>query len=120
MLFRSVMPFVKENRLRAIAVSTKERFPVLPAIPTASESGLKGYDASSWQGIVMPAGVAPDIRQRTSDEIAKALKTAALRERVLDLGGVVVANSPDQFAAYYAAESEKWFKVARTAHVTLD
>ena len=115
-----VMPFVKENRLRAIAVSTKERFPVLPAIPTASESGLKGYDASSWQGIVMPAGVAPDIRQRMSDEIAKALKTAALRERVLDLGGVVVANSPDQFAAYYTAESEKWFKVARTAHVTLD
>ena len=88
MLFRSavgVMPFVKENRLRAIAVSTKERFPVLPAIPTASESGLKGYDASSWQGIVMPAGVALDIRQRMSDEIAKALKTAALRERVLDL-----------------------------------
>ena len=115
-----VMPFVKENRLRAIAVSTKERFPVLPAIPTASESGLKGYDASSWQGIVMPAGVALDIRQRMSDEIAKALKTAALRERVLDLGGVVVANSPDQFAAYYTAESEKWFKVARTAHVTID
>ena len=53
-----VMPFVKEGRLRAIAVSTKERFPALPDLPTVSESGLKGYDASSWQGIAMPAGTA--------------------------------------------------------------
>ena len=115
-----VLPFVKEGRLRAIAVSTKERFPVLPNVPTASESGLKGYDASSWQGIVMPAGVPPEIRRQISDEIAKALKTPALRERVLDLGGVPVGNTPEQFAAYYAAESEKWFKVAKTANVTVD
>lgn len=115
-----VLPFVKEGRLRALAVSTKDRFPVLPNVPTASESGLKGYDASSWQGIVMPAGVPPEIRRQISDEIAKALKTPALRERVLELGGVPVGNTPEQFAAYYAAESEKWIKVAQIAHVTLD
>ncbi|MEO7729106.1 MAG: tripartite tricarboxylate transporter substrate binding protein [Burkholderiales bacterium] len=115
-----VMSFVKDGRLRAIAVSTKERFPLLPDVPTASESGLKGYDASSWQGIVMPSGVPLEIRQRLSEEIAKALKTPALRERVLELGGVPVGSTPEQFAAYYAAESEKWFKVARAAHVTMD
>jgi tripartite-type tricarboxylate transporter receptor subunit TctC len=115
-----VMPFVKEGRLRAIAVSTKDRFPVLPNVPTASESGLKGYNASSWQGISMPAGVPLELRRHVSDELAKALKTPALRERVLELGGVAVGNTPEQFAAYYAAESEKWFKVARTAHVTMD
>jgi tripartite-type tricarboxylate transporter receptor subunit TctC len=115
-----LLPFVKEGRLRAIAVSTKDRFPVLPNVPTASESGLKGYDASSWQGIVMPAGVPLEIRRQISDETAKALKTPALRERVLELGGVPVGNTPEQFAAYYAAESEKWFKVAKTANVTVD
>ena len=115
-----VMPFVKEGRLRAIAVSTRERFPVLPNVPSASESGLQGYDASSWQGISMPAGVPLELRRHVSDELAKALKTPALRERVLELGGVAVGNTPEQFAAYYAAESEKWFKVARTAHVTMD
>jgi len=115
-----VMPFVKEGRLRAIAVSTRERFPVLPNVPTASESGLKGYDASSWQGISMPAGVPLDLRRHVSDDLAKALKTPALRERLLELGGVAVGHTPEQFAAYYAAESEKWFKVARTAHVTMD
>ena len=115
-----VMPFVKEGRLRAIAVSTRERFPVLPNVPTASESGLKGYDASSWQGISMPAGVPLELRRHVSEQLAKALKTPALRERVLELGGVAVGNTPEQFAAYYAAESEKWFKVARTAHVTMD
>ena len=115
-----VMPFVKEGRLRAIAVSTRERFPVLPNVPTASESGLKGYDASSWQGISMPAGVPLELRRHVSEQLAKALKTPALRERVLELGGVAVGNTPEQFAAYYAAESEKWFKVARTAHVTTD
>jgi tripartite-type tricarboxylate transporter receptor subunit TctC len=115
-----VMPFVKDGRLRAIAVSTKDRFPVLPNVPTASESGLKGYDASSWQGIVMPAGVPLELRRQISDELAKALKTPALRDRVLELGGVVVGNTPEQFATYYAAESEKWFKVARTANVTMD
>jgi tripartite-type tricarboxylate transporter receptor subunit TctC len=104
----------------AIAVSTKERFPVLPNVPTASESGLKGYDASSWQGISMPAGVPLELRRHVSDELAKALRTPVLRERVLELGGVAVGNTPEQFAAYYAAESEKWFKVARTAHVTID
>ena len=115
-----VLQFVREGRLRAIAVSTRERFPVLPGVPTASESGLKGYDASSWQGIVMPAGVPLPIRQRMSEDIAKALRTTALRERVLELGGVPVGNTPDEFGRYYAAESDKWFKVAKTANVTVD
>ena len=68
----------------------------------------------------MPAGVPPELRRHVSDELTKALTTPPLRERVLELGGVAVGNTPEQFATYYAAESEKWFRVARTANVTMD
>ncbi|HEV7819958.1 MAG TPA: tripartite tricarboxylate transporter substrate binding protein, partial [Burkholderiales bacterium] len=79
-----VMPFVKDGRLRAIAVSTKDRFAVLPNVPTASESGLKGYDASSWQGIAMPAGVPREILNRVSSDLAKALQAPAMKSRILE------------------------------------
>ena len=115
-----VMPFVQEGRLRALAVSTKERFPVLPDVPTVSESGLKGYDASSWQGISMPAGVPLDVRRRMSEELAKALHTPAMKSRILELGGVAIGNTPDEFSSYYFAESDKWFRVAKAANVTVD
>ena len=116
-----VVPFVKEGRLRAIAVSTKERFPVLPDVPPVSESGLmKGYDASSWQGIVMPAGVPQDIVNRISGELAKALQNPAMKARILELGGVTVGNTPEEFGRYYFAESDKWFSVAKTANVTIN
>jgi tripartite-type tricarboxylate transporter receptor subunit TctC len=115
-----IMAFVKEGRLRAIAVSTRERFPALPDVPPISASGLKDYDASSWQGISMPAGVPGDIIHRVSAELAKALKVPATKDRILELGGVAVGSSPEEFAAYYAAESDKWFRVARTANVTVE
>src|SRR6185436_16398552 len=88
-----VMQYVKDNRLRAIAVSTKERFPVLPVVPTIHESGLKGYDASSWQGLSMPAGVPREIVNRANAQIAKVLRTLEVRERILALGGIPVGNS---------------------------
>ncbi len=115
-----VMPFVKEGRLRALAVSTRERFPLLPDVPTASESGLKDYDASSWQGIVMPAGVPHDIVHRISGELAKALQNPAMKARILELGGVAVGNTPEEFSRYYFAESDKWLRVAKTANVSVD
>ena len=115
-----IIPFVKEGRLRAIAVSTGERFPVLPDVPTVSESGLKGYDASSWQGISMPAGVPREIVSRASAELAKALHAPAMRSRILELGGVAVGNTPEEFSNYFAAESDKWFRVAKIANVSVD
>ncbi|HUP95902.1 MAG TPA: tripartite tricarboxylate transporter substrate binding protein, partial [Burkholderiales bacterium] len=115
-----VMPYVKDSRLRAIAVSTKERFPVLASVPTVNESGLKGYDASSWQGLSMPAGVPRDIVNRVSTQLAQSLKTAEMRERILGLGGVAVGNSPEAFSAYFNAESEKWYRVAQKANVIVN
>ena len=115
-----IIPFVQEGRLRAIAVSTKERFPVLSEVPTVSESGLIGYDASSWQGISMPAGVPREILNRLSGELAKALHAQTMKNRILELGGVAVGSTPDEFSNYYFAESDKWFRVAKVANVTVD
>ena len=115
-----IMPYVKERRLRAIAVSTRERFPVLPDVPAIGESGLKGYDASSWQGVSMPAGTPRDIVHRMSAELAAALKAPAMKSRILELGGVAVGNTPEEFSAYFNAESDKWLRVAKTANVSID
>ena len=115
-----ILPYVKEGKLRAIAVSTKERFPVLPNVPSIHESGLKGYDASSWQGLSMPAGVPREIMNRVNAQLAKSLKSAELRERILALGGVAVGNSPEAFAAFFNAESEKWSRVAKKAGVVVN
>ena len=112
-----VLPHVKDGKLRAIAVSTKERFPVLPNVPGIHESGLKGYDASSWQGISMPAGAPRETVNRVNAQLAKILKTPEMRERILALGGVAVGNSPEAFGAFFNAESEKWSQVAKKAGV---
>jgi len=115
-----IVPFVKEGKLRAIAVSTKERFPMLPDVPTVDQSGLKGYDASSWQGISMPAGAPRDIINRVSGELARALKTRAMRDRILELGGIAIGSTPDEFNNFFNAESDKWFRVAKIANVQMD
>lgn len=115
-----VVPFVQAGKLRAIAVSTRERFPVLPDVPTIHESGLRGYEASSWQGLAMPAGVPRDIVERLSAEFSKALKSPAMRERILEMGGITVGNSPDEFAKFFNAESDKWTAVAKKANVTMN
>jgi tripartite-type tricarboxylate transporter receptor subunit TctC len=114
------VPFVKDGKLRAIAVSTRVRFPVLPEVPTVSEAGLKGYDASSWQGISMPAGVPRDIVNRINTDITRALKTPAMKDRILELGGIAVGSTAEEFDDFFHAESDKWFRVAKTAKVTID
>ncbi len=115
-----VMPYVKDGRLRAIAVSTRQRLPYLPAVPTLEEAGQRGVTGSSWQGIAMPAGVPREIVNRINADMVRALRTPEVRDRIHDMGGLVVGNSPEAFAAFWQSESDKWVKVARAANVSLD
>jgi tripartite-type tricarboxylate transporter receptor subunit TctC len=115
-----VIPHVKSGKLRAIGVSTKERFPVLPAVPTIDESGIKGFDASSWQGLSMPAGVPRETVRRVNAEVVRILKAPDVRTQILEMGGVVVGNSPEAFDAFFNAESDKWVKVAKQAGVVVN
>lgn len=115
-----VIPHVKAGKLRALAVSTRERFPAMPELPTVAESGVKGFDGGSWQGVVMPAGVSREIVMKTNEILAKSLKTPELRERLLKLGALPSANSPDEFSAFIKSEIAKWAKVAKAARIHLD
>ena len=112
------MPFVKQGKLRPLAISTRVRFPLLPEVPTLHEAGVKAFDASSWQAIAMPAGVPREIVERMSSTLAAGLKTPEMKERVLAMGGSVVGNTPEEFAAFYKAEALKWARVAKAAGVT--
>ena len=115
-----VIPFVKEGKLRALAISTARRLLTLAEVPTVGESGLKGVEGSSWQGIAMPAGVPHDIVRRVSEELVRGLKTPEMREKILVMGGIAVGNTPEEFAAFFHAESDKWYRVANAANVKLD
>ena len=110
-------PYSQAGRLRAIAVSTRQRFPQLPEIPTVDESGLKGFDGGSWQGAIMPAGTPREIVIKTSAELAKMLKSSDMKEKILAMGGITLGNSPDEFAAYTKAEIAKWAKVVKAAGI---
>lgn len=115
----AALPFVQQGKVRALAVSTIDRFPPLPDLPTIDQAGLKGFNGSSWQGVVMPAGTPRDIVNRAHAELSKMLKASANKEKILGMGGIASGNSPDEFAAFVKAEMEKWAKVAKTAKVKL-
>ena len=116
----TVLPHVKEGKLKPIAISTKERFPPMPDLQTVAEGGVKGYDASSWQGIVMPAGVPREIVAKVYQELAGMLKAPDTRERFLAQGALASGMPPEEFTAFVRQEAEKWAKVGKAANVHVD
>ncbi|HXF67302.1 MAG TPA: tripartite tricarboxylate transporter substrate binding protein [Burkholderiales bacterium] len=115
----TVLPHVQAGKLRAIAVSTRERFPPLPELRTVEESGVRGFEGSSWQAVVMPAGTPRDIVGRIYQELAAMLKAPETRERFLAQGALASGIPPEEFVAFVQRELEKWAKVAKAANVKL-
>ena len=116
----TVLPHVKDGKLKPIAISTRERFPPMPELQTVAEGGVKGYDASSWQAVVMPAGTPREIIARIYQELASMLKAPDTRERFLAQGALASGMPPEEFAAFVKREAEKWAKVAKAANVKVD
>ena len=116
----TVLPHVNAGKLKPIAISTKERFPPMPQLQTVEEGGVKGYDGSSWQAVVMPAGTPREIVARVYQELAAMLKAPETRERFLAQGALASGIPPDEFAAFVRREVEKWGKVAKAANVRVD
>jgi tripartite-type tricarboxylate transporter receptor subunit TctC len=116
----TVLPHVKEGKLKPIAISTKERFPPMPDLQTVAEGGVKDYDASSWQAVVMPAGTPREIVTRIYQELASMLKAPDTRERFLAQGALASGMPPEEFAAFVRREAEKWAKVGKAAKVQVD
>jgi len=113
----AAMPHVKSGRLAPVAVTSAKRSHALPELPTVAESGVPGYEASTWYGVLAPAHTPQAVVTRLHGEIVKTLADAALREKLADQGFEPVGNSPEEFGAYIKSEIAKWSKVIRDAGI---
>jgi len=108
------LPLIKADRLRPLAVSGNKRQPVLPDVPTASEMGLKGYDADNWWGILAPAGTPADVIQKLNTAIADILSKPETIKKLSDESATVAYQGPEEFSKFMATESQKWALLIKT------
>lgn len=116
----SVMSHVRAGKLRGVAVTSLERSQLLPELPTISESGLKGFQSGTWQGIFVPRGTPEPVVKLLNREIVDIVRTPEVRRRFEVEGGVPVGNSPQEFAVWLRAEIAKWAKVVKAANIALE
>jgi len=116
----TISQHAKAGRLRMLAVTTSKRSSAYPDLPTLAESGVSGVDTSLWFGLIAPAATPKAVIGRIHDDVVAALKLPDLRERIASQGGDIVGNTPEEFAAFIAAESAKYADVIKRAGVKLD
>jgi tripartite-type tricarboxylate transporter receptor subunit TctC len=115
----STLPLVRGGRLRALGVSSPERWPTLPEVPTVAEAGVPGYESSSWQGLFGPARLAPEIVNLLHREVAEIAKSADMHKRLSAEGLLPRGTSPKAFESFIADEIAKWSKVTRAAGISV-
>lgn len=108
-----LLPYVRSGKLRGIAVTTTKRSTLAPEFPAIAESGLRGFDTSSWSGIVVPAATPREIIQRLNTEIVQWLSQPSAREQLVKLGFEIIADTPEQFAVFLREENTRWGKMVR-------
>ena len=117
----SSLPQIKAGKLRALAVTSRQRSTALPDVPTIEEAaGLKGFDATSWFGLLAPAGTPAEIVNRIQQEVVKALNTPAIKEKLLSQGAIPSGNTPTEFARHIEAEHKKWAQVVKASGAKVD
>ena len=116
----SSIEHAKAGSLRALAVTSAKRSPAMPDVPTLAESGLPGFEATSWFALFAPKGTPAEITTKLNQEVRKALDTPELQKRFADLGGELKPMSPDELMAYVRSEHEKWAKVVKASGAKVD
>ncbi len=116
----STFPHVRAGRLRALGVSGVKRASALPEVPTIAEAGVPGYSATSWNGVLTPAGVPQPILRKLNADIVKVMHGAEVRERLAGDGAEPVGNSAQEFGAFIRSEIEKWTKVVKAANIRVE
>ena len=111
------LPLIKAGKLRALGVTTPERTPIAPEIPTIAEAGMKGYDMTNWYGMLVPSGTSREVIVKLSTEVARILKLPELTARLAQDGMTVVASTPEQFAEFLARETVKYTRVIEAAGI---
>ena len=115
-----MVPYVKANRLRALAVTGKSRSRIFPDLPTVAESGLPGYDVGSWYGMLAPAGTPRKIIDQLNSEVRKTLQEPDIQQRLAAEGSEAVGNSPGEFGSFIGTEIQKWEKAVKAAGLKVD
>ncbi len=117
----SSLQHIKSGKLKAFAVTSSQRSAVLPDVPTVEEAAkLKGFEASSWFGLLAPAGTPPDIVSRIQHEVAKSLNTPAIKEKLMLQGAIPSGNTPQEFVKLIESETAKWAKVVKVSGAKID
>jgi tripartite-type tricarboxylate transporter receptor subunit TctC len=111
------MPHVRTGKLRALAITSLQRTTMAPELPTVAETGLPGYEAIGWHGILAPASTPKEIVAKLNTEIVRSLRTPDMRSRFAEQGAEPVGNTPEEFAGFLKEDQEKWSKVVKTAGV---
>ena len=111
----TVLQHYKSGKLRVLGVGSKARSPSMPDIPTVVEGGLPGYETSAWYGMYAPPGTPPDVLNKIQREIARIVRLPDVNERLVQLGAVPVANTPEEFLAFTKAEHAKYGKLVKDA-----
>jgi tripartite-type tricarboxylate transporter receptor subunit TctC len=114
------LPNIRAGKLRALAITSAKRSPLLPDVPTMDELGIKGVTVYSWQAFAAPKGLPADIKAKLHDALVAGLNDPAVKPKLLDLGFEIVGNTPEEFTAFQAAEFARWKKVIETGKITAD
>jgi len=115
----ATIPFMQSKRLRAIAVSSKTRFPALPDLPTFHESGVPGYESSTWFGLLAPAATPKPIIAKVNADVGRILASSEMRERLINLGQVAGGDSPEAFDKFIREEIVRYAKIIKAADIPL-
>lgn len=116
----SVMPFVREKKLKLLAMTTSRRVSLFPETPTLAETVMPGFEAGAWQGLMVPAGTPAAVVQRLNTEVSKALNSAEVREKLAVQGAEPLGSTPEEYGAYIRRELARWAGVVKATGVTLE
>lgn len=116
----SVMPFVRDKRLKMLAVTTSRRMSLFPDVPTLAESGMPGFEVGAWQGVMVPANTPAPIIQRLNSEVMKALQTPDVRRKLALQGAEPLGSTPEAYGEYVQKELIRWANVVKQTGVTLE
>ena len=116
----SVMPFVRDKRLKMLAVTTSKRMSLFPDVPTLAESGMPGFEVGAWQGVMVPASTPKTIIQRLNSEVTRALQTPEVRQKLALQGAEPLGSTAEAYGEYVQKELARWAKVVKQTGVTLE
>jgi tripartite-type tricarboxylate transporter receptor subunit TctC len=116
----TAMPQILAGKLRALSITSAKRSPLLPNVPTLEELGIKEANVYSWQAVAAPKGLPLDLKAKLHAAIVSSLNDPQVKPKLLELGFEIVANTPEQFTAYQAAEFARWKKLIETRNIKAD